>query len=209
MRRLALMVAATSVAMIAGGCALTIEEAKYEVVIKDRNYEIRNYAPHVVAETVVEGTLEDAGNRAFNRLFAYISGKNRSRGKIAMTAPVSQEPASGKIEMTSPVGQQPVKGGWAVSFTMPASYTIETLPVPDDPEVKLRVIPAGRMAAVRYSGVWSEKRYRGYLGGLESWIEEKGFRILGEPVWARYNPPFTPWFLRRNEILIPVDTERK
>jgi effector-binding domain-containing protein len=169
---------------------MTIEEAKYEVVSKIKDFEIRDYASHVVAETVVDGTLEDAGNKAFNRLFAYISGKNRSRVTIAMTAPVSQEPAPEKIEMTSPVGQQRVEGGWAVSFTMPASYTIETLPAPDDPEVKLRRVPACRMAAVRYSGVWNEERYRRYKEELESWIEEKRFKILGEPVWARYNPPF-------------------
>ena len=194
MRLIALSIAALSAAMIAGGCGVTIEEAKYNIVSKDKNYEVREYAPHVIAETVVEGTLEDAGNRAFNRLFAYISGKNRSRGKIAMTAPVSQEAAPEKIAMTSPVGQRRAEGGWAVSFMMPASYTMETLPVPDDPEVKLRLVPTRRMATVRYSGVWSEERYQRYLRELESWIQQKGFTMLGDPVWARYNPPFTPWF---------------
>ena len=209
MRRLALIAAALLVTSIAGGCAINIEEAKYEIVSKTRSFEVRDYAPHIVAETVVDGTLEDAGKKAFSMLFKYISGENRSHRKIAMTAPVSQEPAPEKIKMTSPVGQQRVEGGWVVSFTMPASYTMATLPTPEDPRVKLRQIPACRMAAVRYSGVWSEKRYVQYKKELESWIEEKGFRILGEPVWARYNPPFTPWFLRRNEILIPVSTETK
>ena len=209
MRRLALIAAALLVTSIAGGCAINIEEAKYEIVSKTGSFEVRDYSPHIVAETVVDGTLEDAGNKAFSMLFKYISGENRSHGKIVMTAPVSQEPTPEKIKMTSPVGQQRVEGGWAISFTMPASYTMETLPTPEDPRVKLRQIPACRMAAVRYSGVWSEKRYVQYKKELESWIEEKGFRILGEPVWARYNPPFTPWFLRRNEILIPVSTETK
>ena len=209
MRRLALIAAALLVTSIAGGCAINIEEAKYEIVSKTGSFEVRDYSPHIVAESVVDGTLEDAGNKAFSMLFKYISGENRSHRKIAMTAPVSQEPAPEKIKMTSPVGQQRVEGGWVVSFTMPASYTMATLPTPEDPRVKLRQIPACRMAAVRYSGVWSEKRYVQYKKELESWIEEKGFRILGEPVWARYNPPFTPWFLRRNEILIPVSTETK
>ena len=209
MRRLALIAAALLVTSIAGGCAINIEEAKYEIVSKTGSFEVRDYSPHIVAETVVDGTLEDAGNKAFSMLFKYISGENRSHRKIAMTAPVSQEPAPEKIKMTSPVGQQRVEGGWVVSFMMPASYTMATLPTPKDPRVKLRQIPACRMAAVRYSGVWSEKRYVQYKKELESWIEEKGFRILGEPVWARYNPPFTPWFLRRNEILIPVSTETK
>lgn len=209
MQRIKLLIAALAMSILAGGCSVTIEEAKYRIVSKDGNCEIRQYEPYIIAETVVEGTLEGAGNKAFNRLFGYISGKNRSRGKIAMTAPVSQEATSEKIAMTSPVGQRPVEGGWAISFTMPAYYTMETLPVPDDPEVKLRQVPARSIAVLRYSGVWSEERYQRYLGELESWIKKKGVSVLGEPVWARYNPPFTPWFLRRNEILIPVDTERK
>ncbi len=124
-----------------------------------------------------------------------------------MTAPVSQEPSSEKIAMTAPVGQQRQEGRWAVSFMMPKSYTLDSLPVPDDPAVRLREVPARRVAAVRYSGTWSEERYRKYLRELEAWIDEKGFESLDEPIWARYNPPFTPWFLRRNEILIPVKNE--
>lgn len=204
--RIVLIIVATLVATVFGGCIVTVEETKYDVFSKDGNYEIRDYPPYIVAEIIVDGTLESAGNLAFNRLFAYISGKNKASAKISMTAPVSQEAASEKIAMTAPVGQRRIEEGWAVSFTMPAKYTMETIPVPDDPAVKLRLVPARRMATVRYSGTWSEQRYRRYLGELEYWIKQKGYRILGEAVWARYNPPFTPWFLRRNEILIPVDT---
>jgi len=194
---------------LTGGCAAMVEEPKYEVISKTGKFELRDYSSHIVAETEIEGTLEDAGNKAFNRLFDYISGKNRSRDKIAMTTPVSQEPSSENIAMTAPVGQQRVEGGWVVSFMMPMSYTLDSLPVPEDPDVRLRQIPARRMASVRYSGRWSEKSYLRYLQELESWIEKNGLRIQGEPVWARYNPPFTPWFLRRNEILIPVDSSEK
>jgi len=186
--------------------AMAIEEATYNVLRKENSFEIRDYAPHILAETVVEGDLEEAGNKAFNRLFRYISGENRSREKVAMTAPVSQEPMGEKITMTAPVGQQRIQEKWAVSFMMPASYTLDTLPEPEDPKVTLRQVPARRMAAVRYSGFWSEKNYLRYKLELESWIHEKGLTIVGDPIWARYNPPFTPWFLRRNEILIPVDT---
>jgi len=185
--------------------AMAIEEAAYKVVEKDDKFEIRDYASHILAETVVEGDLEEAGNKAFNRLFRYISGHNRSRANVAMTAPVSQEPIGEKIGMTAPVGQQRVRGKWGVSFMMPASYTLETLPEPEDPEVTLRQVPARRMVAVRYSGSWSEQRYLRYKLELESWIHKRGLTIVGDPVWARYNPPFTPWFLRRNEILIPVN----
>jgi hypothetical protein len=152
----------------------------------------------------VEGDLEEAGNKAFNRLFRYISGDNRSRIKVAMTAPVSQQPMGEKIKMTAPVGQRRVQEKWAVSFMMPASYTLKTLPEPEDPNITLRQVPVRRMASVRYSGFWSEKRYLKYKSELLSWIQERGLTIVGDPIWARYNPPFTLWFLRRNEILIPV-----
>ncbi|MFC1827575.1 heme-binding protein [Thermodesulfobacteriota bacterium] len=196
---------AVTVIIIGAADAMGVEEAKYKVFKKDGRFEIRDYAPHILAETIVEGDIEEAGNKAFQRLFGYISGDNRSREKVAMTAPVSQEARKEKIKMTAPVGQQNVQGKWAVSFMMPASYTLETLPEPEDPKISLRQVPAHRMAAVRYSGFWSEKNYLRYRKMLESWIQEEGLTIVGEPVWARYNPPFTLWFLRRNEILIPVD----
>jgi len=196
---------AAAVIIIGAIDAMAIEEAAYTVVIKDEKFEIRDYAPHILAETFVEGDFEEAGNKAFNVLFGYISGDNRSREKVAMTAPVSQEPKGEKIKMTAPVGQQRVQERWAVSFMMPASYTLETLPEPEDPKVTLRQVPARRMAAVRYSGFWNEKGYLRYKLELESWINENGLTIVGDPIWARYNAPFTPWFMRRNEILIPVD----
>ena len=186
--------------------SMAIEEAKYKVVEKYNRFEIRDYAPHILAETIVEGDLEGAGNKAFNRLFRYISGENRLRTKVEMTAPVSQQPMGEKIKMTAPVGQRRVQDKWAVSFMMPASYTLKTLPEPEDPNITLRQVPARRMASVRYSGFWSEKRYLRYKLELESWIQERGLTIVGDPIWARYNPPFTLWFLRRNEILIPIDT---
>jgi hypothetical protein len=195
---------AATVIILGARCAMAIEEATYTVVKTDKPFELRDYAPHVLAETLVDAGLEEAGNQAFRRLFRYISGDNKSRAKVAMTAPVSQEPSSEKIPMTAPVGQQRARDQWAVSFTMPASFTLETLPVPTDTNVTLRLVPARRMAAVRYSGTWSEKRYTRHKKELETWIKGQGLVVAGDPVWARYNPPFTPWFLRRNEILIPV-----
>ncbi len=186
--------------------AIAIEEAAYKVLKSAKKMELRDYAPHIVAETFVEGTLEDAGSKAFNKLFKYISGDNRLRSKVEMTAPVSQESVGEKISMTAPVGQQLVKGKWAVSFMMPASYTLATLPEPLDPAVTLRMVPARQMAVVRYSGLWSEKNYLENKLELELWIKETGLTVVGDPIWARYNPPFTPWFMRRNEIMIPVKT---
>lgn len=194
-------------ALLTGAQAMAIEEAPFTVVKASGIFEVRDYEPHILAETLVDGSLEDAGNIAFRRLFNYISGANHSRSSIAMTAPVSQESSGEKIAMTAPVSQQPSEGLWAVSFMMPAGYTLATLPVPDDTSITLRQVPARRMAAVRYSGTWSEKNYRDYKERLENWIKENGFEMSGEPVWARYNPPFTLWFLRRNEILIPITSK--
>lgn len=201
------IIALSLLMFFSGGCASTVEETPYRLIRKSENFELRDYPSYIVAETEVTGNLEDAGSKAFKKLFDYISGKNRSQEKIAMTAPVSQNPSSEKIAMTAPVGQRQTEGGWIVSFTMPKGYTMETLPAPETPDVRLRQIPARRMASVQYSGTWREERYLQYLQELESWINKNGFIILGQPVWARYNPPFTPWFLRRNEILIPVDSE--
>lgn len=185
--------------------AMAVEEASYVVTRKDKAFEIREYAPHVLAETLVEGELEKAGNKAFQRLFRYISGDNVSRSKVAMTAPVSQKPAGEKIKMTAPVGQQRVQEKWAVSFMMPKAYTLSSLPQPNDTSVTLRQVPAQKMAAIRYSGTWSEKNYLIHKAELEAWIREAGLSSTGDSTWARYNPPFTPWFLRRNEVLIPVN----
>jgi effector-binding domain-containing protein len=167
-----------------------IEESAYAVEKTDGAFQVRQYAPQVVAETVVDGTLEEAGNKAFRPLFNYISGANRSQGKIAMTAPV---------------GQEAVSNQWAITFMMPTNYTLETLPAPTDEKVRLRDIPARRMAAVRYSGTWSRQRYERNLARLREWMKTQGLAAAGDPVWARYNAPFTPWFLRRNEVLVPLE----
>jgi len=185
--------------------AMAVEEAKYEVVKREDKFEIREYAPHILAETVVAGSLEDAGSMAFKRLFRFISGDNRSGDKVEMTAPVSQAPAGEKIEMTAPVGQQHSDEGWVVSFMMPSHYTLESLPQPTDPKITLRRVPARRIAVVRYSGFWSEKGYLKQKSELSEWIGKLGLKISGDPVWARYDPPFMPWFMRRNEVMFPIE----
>lgn len=182
-----------------------IEKAKYEVIEKEGNFEVRQYRPRIVAETVVEADFNEAGNIAFRKLFNYISGENRGKKSIAMTAPVNQKTGPEKIAMTAPVNQQMSEGKYSVSFLMPSKYTMQTLPQPLDPDVKLREIPAHKAAAIRYSGSWSRKRYEAKKALLEEFIKKKGLRITGEDIFARYDPPFQLWFLRRNEVLFPVE----
>jgi effector-binding domain-containing protein len=190
--------------LLVAGPVLAVEEAQYRVVAQHGEIEVRDYAPAIVAEVVVDEDFEDAGNRAFRALFKYIDGNNRDQREIAMTAPVSQQKQSVKIEMTSPVSQLKQADGWAVSFMMPASFTMETIPQPLDPAVEVRQIPSHRAVSIRYSGTWSEERFTEHLQTLQLWLDENGLKAAGEPVWARYNAPFTPWFMRRNEILIPL-----
>ena len=192
----------TIIILLFGRSAMAVEEAKYKVLNEQNGFELRQYEPHVLAETLVDANFEDAGNEAFDRLFKYISGNNKQQQKVAMTSPVGQE--SQKIEMTSPVGQQRQDGKWVVSFMMPAAFILTTTPEPKDPSIYIRAVPARVMAAVRYSGFWSEKSYRHNLANLQDWMTSHQLTAIGEPIWARYNPPFMPWFLRRNEILIPV-----
>lgn len=196
------------VTLVLMGDAMAAEEAKYTVVLEADRFELRQYDSHILAETTEEGDFEDAGNEAFGRLFKYISGNNQQQQKVAMTSPVGQVPSSQKIEMTSPVGQQKQDGKWIVSFMMPASFTLETTPEPKDSAISIRQVPARYIAAVRYSGFWSEKAYRRNLAKLKEWIGESDLQPVGEPIWARYNPPFMPWFLRRNEIWVPVATPK-
>jgi hypothetical protein len=168
------------------------------------DFELRQYQPYIVAETLVEGDFGEVGNVGFRRLFDYIQGNNRKKTKIPMTAPVTQEAQSEKIPMTAPVGQEKAGDNWRISFVMPASYTLETLPEPLDPRIKLTKIPGRLMAVHQYSGTWSQKRYEAKERQLREFIQGKGLQVVGAPVWARYNPPFMPWFLRRNEVMIPV-----
>jgi hypothetical protein len=161
--------------MIASIClwvkgAMAAEEAKYEVVQQYGDFELRRYAPYLVAEVEVKGTFGTAAFQAFQTLFKYIDGNNRKQEKIAMTAPVEQQPGE-KIPMTAPVTQRPAegerismtapvtqsKGGgtYFIGFVMPANYTPETIPEPLDPNVKIRAVPGRTVAARQYSGGWA------------------------------------------------------
>ncbi len=185
--------------------ATAIEKAKYTVVEKEDDFELRQYESRIVAETYVTGSLKDSGNDGFRRLYNYITGDNKIKQSISMTAPVGQEAGSEKIAMTAPVNQEKKDSQWRITFLMPSEYTLETLPEPTDERVKLLEEPGRLMAAVRYSGTWSEASYQENKSLLEEYIEKRGWTPKGAAVWARYDPPFMPWFLRRNEVLIPIE----
>jgi len=188
--------------VVLGGEGMAYESPTYRVVDRFGEIEIREYEPYLVAETTVDGGLEGAGNRGFRILAKYIFGDNQGSRKIAMTTPVSQEIAEGtKISMTAPVTQEKAGDRYTIQFMMPPEYSREELPEPNDPRIAIREVPARRVAAVRYSGTWSKRNYEKHLERLLDTLSAEGYEPLGEPIWARYNPPFMPWFLRRNEIL--------
>jgi len=194
-------------AMLWSGFAMSIERPKFTLEKQDDDFELRVYEATLIAETSVEGDFSEAGNLGFRRLASFIFGENLAQTKIDMTAPVSQQEPGEKIEMTAPVGQQSDGKKFIISFTMPSNYTMETLPRPKDPEVRIRQLPGRRVAAITYSGTWSEARYQEKLEALRSWVGKQGLTADGEPVFARYNPPIMPWFLRHNEILLDIRTD--
>jgi hypothetical protein len=196
---------ALAVFWLTPGVAMAVEQPEYEVVASHGDFEVRRYAAMILAETRVESDFERAGNEAFRRLFAYISGDNTAQSKIAMTAPVVQELSAEKIDMTAPVLQAGDASGWSVAFVVPAQYSWETAPQPTDPRVKLRLLPARTVAAVRFSGTWDEERFTTKEKELRALLADRGLKTIGEAMYARYNPPFTPWFLRRNEVMIAVE----
>jgi hypothetical protein len=182
-----------------------IEEPDYEVMRQlGERIELRHYAPHVVAEVVLQATADEAGSQAFPILAGYIFGKNKGERKFPMTAPVTQTAVPVKMPMTAPVTQSATPDGMRVQFVLPKGLTLDSAPEPLDPRVQLRGVLSGQWAAIRYSGTWSQANYDEHLALLKAALDQAGVATQGEPVLARYNAPFTPWFLRRNEIWLAL-----
>lgn len=185
----------------------------YTVISEHAGYEIREYAPQIVAEVTVDGDFETALNRGFRKLAGYIFGDNTAptgggeSQPIAMTAPVLEEvtASSSPIAMTAPVLEETAAGNKRkVTFVMPAEYSMATIPKPKDPDVRLVEVPARRYAASHFSGwVDAEKAARMKTRLLEDLSRDKQ-ATDGVPALAQYDPPWTPPFMRRNEILVPL-----
>ncbi|QWE18052.1 SOUL family heme-binding protein [Polynucleobacter corsicus] len=190
---------------------MATEEPQFTVIEKSEPFELRTYAPQLVAEVKVEGDLDTASSQGFRLIAAFIFGQNQVSEKISMTAPVAIEAArSTKIAMTVPVGIEAGKDSgkgsnqWVFSFVMPSEYTMATLPKPLNPLVTIRELPAQRRAAITFSGFYNEAKVLEKTKALEEWIKTKQWQVIGNPQFARYNPPWSIPFMRRNEILITV-----
>lgn len=176
---------------VGGTSAMATEEPAFKSLLREGDYELREYGAYLVAETRVDAGFDDAGDIAFGRLFRYISGRNEGSRKISMTAPVRQVPAE--------------NGGHRIAFIVPVEFTRDTVPHPSDSQIEIREEPARKLAVLRYSGRWTEVRFRDQERQLRAWITSRKMVATGPAIYARYNAPFVPWPLRRNEVLIPVD----
>jgi hypothetical protein len=191
--------------MLVAGPAAAVEEPAFKTVLSDGAFEIRDYPGLIVAEVTVTGEQKEAANKGFRLLAGYIFGGNKSRKSIAMTAPVAQAPVSEKIAMTAPVTQVQNAETWTVRFTMPSAYTMEALPEPNDPKVQLRRLPATRFAVLRFSGLAKKGDVDLKSAELVAATKAHRLRTSGGVTLARYNPPWTPWLMRRNEVMVPVE----
>ncbi len=169
---------------------MALEEPEFDVVQTNDDYEIRRYLPYVVAEVDVAGRSAD--NRAFRMLAGYIFGDNDDREKMQMTAPVESRENSATSDVT-------------YAFVMESKYTLATLPAPNDERIRLLERPARTVAVRKFSGRWSESNVKKHEIRLLRDLERNGIEPLGDVELARYNSPFTPWFMRRNEIIVPID----
>ena len=189
------------------GVAMATEEPEYTILNKAENFELRRYDSQIVAQTWVTGDQKDAGNKGFKILADYIFGNNTApngdSSKISMTAPVKMQPQTGaseKIAMTAPVAMQEQDGKWRVRFVMPSKYTMQTLPKPNNSAVSIIEVPAKTYGVIKFSGLTGEEKVVNKTAQLQDWMQN--LNIVGMPEMARYNPPWTLPFMRRNEIMI-------
>ncbi len=205
--------------LMATSAALAIEEPKYKILDKEAGFELRQYAPFIVAETWVDGDMDAASNKGFRVIADYIFGNNKApqstqSSKIAMTAPVTLAPDAQplKLDMTAPVSLQPAVEAstwvqtqrWRVQFVMPDKYTLESLPIPNNGAVKLREVPAKTVAVAKYSGLNTDSRIRKETQALTDWVQARKLVPSGPPQLARYDPPWVLPMLRRNEIQLEI-----
>jgi hypothetical protein len=190
-------------ASLSGPVMSNVEQPEYRVVSMQGDVEIRDYPPMIVAETDVPGERDRAVSAGFRTIADYIFGNNLSASKVAMTAPVTQQ-AGESIAMTAPVTEQADGKTWHVRFIMPSRYTMETLPTPRNPAVRLRAIAGKRFAVIRFSGLAGNSSLQRHTEVLNQFLTEHHLQALAPPAFAFYNPPWTLPFLRRNEIMVEI-----
>ena len=187
---------------------MATDEPEFKLILKEDKFEIREYAPKIIAQVEVFGDFDQASSKGFKILADYIFGNNISKdgnSRIKMTTPVEMEPLSQKINMTKPVLTEGNDNTWIVSFIMPNEFTLETLPEPNNKNIKILSIPKEKYAVIIFSGLVRESSYEEKEKLLNQFIKEKKLKSSGEIKIARYNPPWTLPFFRRNELMLKVN----
>lgn len=188
-----------------GHFASRVERAEYLVLESRAGYEVRLYPAHIVAQTTVKGSYKEALGGGFRIVAGYIFGGNTKKESIAMTAPViEKKSASESIAMTAPVMASIEGESHTVAFGMPRSYTLDTLPKPNDSRVEIVTIPERKMAAIRFSWFRTDARVQAKKEGLLGALKKDDVSIIGEPQYAGYNAPWTPPWMTRNEVLVEI-----
>ena len=190
--------------LLAGPVMSNVEKPDYKVIQTERNIEIRQYEPMIIAEVEVDGKREDAIREGFRLIADYIFGNNTVQRDIAMTAPVQQQ-ESQKIAMTAPVQQQSTGRSWQISFVMPSKYSMETLPEPKNDRVRLKEIMTKKFVVIKFSGTNSNENVTEHENQLMNYIEGNQIKIIDSPKYAFYNAPWTLPFMRRNEVMIEIN----
>jgi hypothetical protein len=179
------------------------EQPKYKVLVQDGDFEIREYAPYIVASVTVKGDFKKSQGKAFRILAGYIFGKNKGEKKIAMTSPVEMKNEPAKIAMTSPVEMSQNKDSFMMSFSMPSKYNLKNLPTPEDKRIVFKEVPSKIVATHQFSWYGSQSRNDSKAKELRSWLKKhKNYKQSSDYSYAGYNPPWTLPFFRRNEIQI-------
>ena len=182
-----------------------IEQTDYSVIKSGNDYEIRLYPAHIVAQTVVQGPYSTALNQGFRIVAGYIFGGNTTRKSIAMTAPVTEQTTNTSIAMTAPVTASIEGELHTIAFGMPRSYTLATLPVPTDPRVTIVAMPERKMAVKQFSWLRTSDRVQAKKQELLAALQRDSITTKGKPTYAGYNPPWTPPWMRRNEVLVEIE----
>lgn len=180
-----------------------VETPNYTVVRKEGALEIRLYPEMIIAQTTTTGERRPAIEKGFRRLADYIFGNNTLQQSIKMTAPVQQ--TSEEIAMTAPVRQQKKEDTWLIEFIMPSEYTLDTIPKPNDPAVRLISAPKRKTVSIRFTGFVTDTSLAKNLEKLQTFIKENELEAVSQPIFAFYNPPWTLPFLKRHEIHIDIE----
>ena len=187
---------------------MAVDEPEFNSTFKDDNLEIREYAPKILAQVSVLGDFNEATSKGFKLLADFIFGNNISidgSSKIDMTAPVVVEPVSEIINMTAPVITEGINNEWVVSFVMPKEYSLSTLPKPNNKNITITRLPAEKYAVIVFSGLVRKSNYDEQVKLLKKFILKKNLKTIGLIQIARYNPPWTLPFFRRNELMIRIN----